>query len=111
MGGAGRLAVLTCALAAAGPVEAAPAPAPAHTDCGAVPSATYIPGVDAYGRPVAPAETADQPPMDLNTVIVMPRVAVPGNPMVRDAQVVVDLKGQLARAPGCVPAPPSPRKR
>jgi hypothetical protein len=91
--------VFACAPAA---LAAEPPKPPA---CVSSPSAEYVPGVDAYGRAVAPADLAGQTPPDLGTITVVPRVAVPNNSVVKDAQVVIDLKKQNPAPQNCPPVP------
>ena len=97
------LLMLSCAPA----VVAAPAPKPPAC---VSPSAEYVPGVDVHGRAVAPADLNGQLAPDLGTVTIVPRVTVPDNPVMKDAQVVVDLKKLPQTPQNCPPSPPAPRR-
>ena len=72
-----------------------------------VPPAAYVPGVDAHGRPVVPADVT--PPV---TVQVSPNVLVEvagrENPIVNETLVGIRLNG-LEAAMNALPCPPSPR--
>ena len=104
-----RIAVLSLLMFAPA-ARAAEAPKP--PECVAPPSAEYVPGVDVYGHAVAPADLGGQTPPDLGTITVVPRVAAPNNPVVKDAQVVIDLKKQVPPPQNCPPVPvprPNPK--
>jgi len=88
------------------------AEAPPRAQCAQPPSADYVPGVDVSGKPVAPADANGQAAPDLGTVTIVPRLAVPGNRIVRDAQVVVDLKRDSSTSTNCPPTSvPVPKPR
>ena len=93
------LLVLSCVATTA---FAAEAPKPAA--CVSPPSVDYVPGIDATGRAIAPADLNGQTQLDLKTITVVPRVAVPNNPVVKDAQIVIDLQ-KAGRAANCAPVP------
>jgi hypothetical protein len=91
------LAVLASAFLAA-------APPPMPLNC--APPA-YVPGVDAHGRPVVPAEGI-APPV---TVEVNPNVVAelrtPGNPVINETMAEVRVNGleALTNPPPCLPQP------
>jgi hypothetical protein len=105
-----RIAILVVLTGLPYAVRAADAPkAPQCVEL--VPGADYVPGVDAYGRKVAPADVENETTPDLKSVTVVPRVTTPGNQVVKDAQVVVDLKKAPPPSDHCPPVPvPKPER-
>jgi hypothetical protein len=82
----------------------APTPAPpARPACiNARDTADYVPGVDAYGRPVAPADLPGGPEVQISTEVYP--ILKSKNPQLNGVGVVANLPG-LANRPICPPAP------
>ena len=66
-------------------------------------SADYVPGVDAYGQPVAPADLPGSAEVQISTEVYA--VLKSKNPQLNGVGVVANLPG-LANRPICPPAPP-----
>ncbi|HEY4264963.1 MAG TPA: hypothetical protein VGM72_06565 [Micropepsaceae bacterium] len=87
------------------PIPPPPLPAPQPACVDTRDSADYVPGVDAYGRSVAPADL----PGSTTDVQVGTQVYADvrtANPQLRGAGVVVNLPGLQARPPCPQSAPP-----
>jgi hypothetical protein len=108
--------LLFCDLAMAAAIPSAPTsrsapmpppPPPAQPACAdAHDSADYVPGMDAYGRPVAPADL----PGSTTDVQISTQVYADvrtANPQLRGVGVAVNLPG-LQPPPPCVQAPAKP---
>ena len=103
------------AIAAAPEPPAKPAPEPAPPPpCVSPPnprdSAEYIPGADAYGRPVAPADLPGTPGVQIRTEVYP--ILKSRNPQLNGVGVVANLPS-LANRPLCPPgaAPINPETR
>jgi hypothetical protein len=83
------------------PASTAPAAQPACIE--ARDSADYVPGVDAYGRPVAPADLPGSADVQISTEVYP--ILNSKNPQLNGVGVVANLPG-LANRPICPPAPP-----
>ena len=72
-------------------------------------STDYVPGVDAYGRPVAPADVPGAVDVEISTEVYARLQS--RNRQLRDVGVDVRLKG-LETLPPCLPSPPpaAPRR-
>lgn len=99
----------TAAGAAPAPVPPPPPP-PASAATASQPacidprdSAEYVPGVDAYGRPVAPADLPGGPDVQISTEVYP--ILKSKNPQLNGVGVVANLPG-LANRPICPPNPP-----
>jgi len=66
-------------------------------------SAEYVPGVDAYGRPVAPADLPGGADVQISTEVYP--ILKSKNPQLNGVGVVANLPG-LANRPICPPSPP-----
>jgi hypothetical protein len=66
-------------------------------------SADYVPGVDAYGRPVAPADLPGSADVQISTEVYP--ILKSKNPQLNGVGMVANLPG-LANRPICPPAPP-----
>jgi hypothetical protein len=104
----GGAALLVCLLwAGAGQAASSPPPpvkaVPKPPACNPQASADYVPGVDAKGRPVAPADLPGGPDVIVSTE-VYPEIRS-RNPQVPRTGLSVQIEG-LGAPPRCVPAPP-----
>ena len=98
-------------LSGAAPSIGAPLPPPAGPPPAARPqpcvnardSAEYVPGVDAYGRPVAPADLPGGADVQISTEVYP--ILRSRNRQLNGVGVVANLPG-LANRPVCPPAPP-----
>src|SRR5436190_2835120 len=69
-------------------------------------SPEYMPGVDAYGRPVAPADLPGGGDVQISTEVYP--ILKSKNPQLNGVGIVANLPG-LANRPICPPAPPPGR--
>lgn len=110
----GLVAILLANLAHAAPLGAPVAPRPrppavpaapttqsAVSPCNPQASADYVPGVNAKGRPVAPADLPSSTDVQISTEVYAETHTA--NPNVPSVGVIVNLPGLAA--PACAPAP------